>query len=103
MIKMNHLIILCILMHLYGHAMVQYPPTSGFKWLTQNKIKKFDVSTICEDNPEDCILEVHFEYPEKLHNLHNDYALTPEKIEIKKSCYQTITEKLLMSATFQLV
>ena len=61
------------------------------------------MNTICEDNPEDYILEVHFEYPEKLHNLHNDYALTPEKIKIRKSCYQIMAEKLLMSATFQLV
>ena len=28
------------------------------------------------------ILEVYLKYPEKLHVLHNDYPLTPEKLAI---------------------
>ena len=28
------------------------------------------------------ILEVHLEYPDQLHELHNDYPLAPEKLEI---------------------
>ena len=30
-----------------------------------------------------CILEVDLEYPKKLHDLHNEYPLAPERIEIK--------------------
>ena len=29
-----------------------------------------------------CFLEVDLEYPEDLHNLHNDYSLAPEHIKI---------------------
>jgi len=31
-----------------------------------------------------CILEVDLEYPKKLHDLHNEYPLAPERIEINK-------------------
>ena len=29
-------------------------------------------------------LEVHLEYPQKLHDIYNDYPLAPEKINIQK-------------------
>ena len=31
-----------------------------------------------------CILEVDLEYPENLHELHNDYPLAPEQIMVNK-------------------
>ena len=31
-----------------------------------------------------CFLEVDLEYPKELPDLHNDYSLTPDKIEIKR-------------------
>ena len=32
-----------------------------------------------------CILEVDLEYPKELHDLHNDYPLAPEQIEVNKT------------------
>ena len=39
---------------------------------------------IKKDSPTGYILEVDLEYPEKLHDIHNDYPLAPEKINIPK-------------------
>ena len=32
-----------------------------------------------------CVLEVDLEYPDILHNLHNDYPLAPESIKLETS------------------
>ena len=31
-----------------------------------------------------CVLEVNLEYPKELREIHNDYPLTPDEIEIKR-------------------
>ena len=37
------------------------------------------------------ILEVDLEYPKELHDIHNDYLLAPEKINIlKESCLNIV-------------
>ena len=36
------------------------------------------------------ILQVDTEYPDELHNLHNDYPLAPGKLEITLICCQII-------------
>ena len=47
-------------------------PTHGFKWMTQSKLENWESFS--------CILEVDLEYPNSLHNLHNDYPLAPEHL-----------------------
>ena len=59
---------------LYGWAMSKQLPTSGFEWLTDDELDDWKHLSY--------ILEVHLGYPEDLHNLHNDYPLTPERIKI---------------------
>ena len=39
---------------------------------------------IKKDSSTGYVLEVDLEYPEKLHDIHNDYPLAPEKINIPK-------------------
>ena len=70
-----------------GLEMSQFLPYGKFKWLNKKEIDKFDVnSTECnsieENSSKGYILEVDFEYPDELHELHNDYPLAPEKLEI---------------------
>ena len=36
------------------------------------------------DGPEGFILDVDLEYPEDLHNAHNSYPLTPERMVVQK-------------------
>ena len=59
--------------NLYGWAMSQYLPTGGFRWMTQKQIDKIDLTKYKEDSDKGIILEVDLEYPEELHDLHNDY------------------------------
>ena len=68
--------------NLYGWAMSQYLPTSGFKWMTKNHIDKIDLAKYTEDSNKGLILEVDLAYPEELHDLHNDYPLAPEKVKV---------------------
>ena len=60
--------------------MSSYLPYGGFKWLKY--IDEFDVNSISEKILIGYILKVDLEYPEKLHLLHNDYPLAPEKLAI---------------------
>ena len=71
--------------NLYGWAMSQYLPYSGFKWLNQKEIDRFDVNSIEENSSIGYVLEVDLKYPNELHDLHNDYPLAPEKLEINQN------------------
>ena len=66
--------------NLYGWAMSEYLPYEGFKWL--KNVDKFDVMSINEKSPIGYFLEVDLEYPDELHELHNDYPLAPEKLAV---------------------
>ena len=69
--------------NLYGNVMsFEYLPYGSFKFLSEEEIKVFDLSSIPENSNVGYILEVDLEYPTFLHDLHNDYPLCPEKIEV---------------------
>ena len=70
--------------NLYRHAMSQYLPYANFKWIKNiNKIEQ-KLMQIKKDSSTGYILEVDLEYPQELHDIHNDYPLAPEKINIPK-------------------
>ena len=60
-------------------------PYGGFKWLNQKEIDKLPLNSIGENSSDGYILEVDLEYPDELHNLHNDYPLASEKLEISRN------------------
>ena len=70
--------------NLYGWAMSQYLPTGNFKWLKQKQIDKINLAKYDENSKKGLILEVDLEYPDGLHDLHNDYPLAPEKVKVTK-------------------
>ena len=77
--------------NLYGWAMSQKLPVHSFNWMTDkelNNLFKVQVVQFWERTP--CILEVDLEYPEELHDLHNDYPLCPEKVECDKGVKKLI-------------
>ena len=68
--------------NLYGWAMRQKLPTHKFEWMTNQEIENIfnnQIVQVWEKTP--CILEVDLEYPEELHDRHNDYPLCPERVE----------------------
>ena len=67
--------------HLYGYAMSKFLPTSGIEWIDS---KEFELNKFTGNSSKRCILEVDLEYPKELRELHNDYPLAPDKIEIKR-------------------
>ena len=77
--------------NLYGCAMSMKLPTHGFKWLTSGEMEKLfntQVVQVWEKTP--CILEVDLEYPENLHDLHNDYPFCPERVKCKNGVEKLI-------------
>ena len=60
--------------NLYGWAMSKPLPTHGFKWINEEELEDWESFS--------CILEVDLEYPESLHDPHNDYPLAPETVTV---------------------
>ena len=60
--------------------MSEYLPYERFKWL--KNIDEFNVMSINEKSPIGHFLEVDLEYSDRLHKLHNDYPLGPEKLAV---------------------
>ena len=84
----NGFIFYCDANNLYGWAMRQYLPTGEFKWLTSQEIKKWTMEKILSQKNEQChgfFFEVDLDYPEELHDKHNNYPCAPEKITVEFS------------------
>ena len=62
--------------NLYGWAMCKPLPMDGFRFMSKEELKDWGSMP--------CILEVDLEYPEHLHDLHNDYPLAPERVKVNK-------------------
>ena len=80
--------------NLYGWAMSQYLPYGSFKWLSDEELNKIDLGKHKEDSREGLVLEVDLEYPNDLHELHNDYPLAPEKVKVFKDMLSEYCNKI---------
>ena len=60
--------------NLYGWAMDNPLHVKDFRWMRDEELGGW--------KSVPCILEVDLEYPDELHDLHNEYPLTPEKLKI---------------------
>ena len=71
--------------NLYGCSMIGNLPTNSFKWLQEPSVKDLDINQ-CRDfimnlDPEGdtmYVFEMDGEYPEHLHDSHNDYPMAIE-------------------------
>ena len=81
--------------NLYGHAMSEFLPTGGFKWLSDAEIEnqfpidsfKDQINTVAQNSDTGYIFQVDLQYPDELHDEHSDYPLAPESVEITSDMY----------------
>ena len=64
----------------------------NFKWV--KNVDSSDVKSISKNSLYGYILEVELEYPDELHNIHNDYVLATEKLEIYYDMLSNYCKKL---------
>ena len=88
--------------NLYGWAMSQYLPTGNFKWMSDKEIKRIDLGKYKADGKKGLILEVDLEYPQELHDLHNDYPVAKERQRYPVVCYLSTARRLPKNIPSQL-
>ena len=49
-----------------------------------NNLYGYDVNKYTNNNSKGCVLEAYLQYPKELRELHTDYHLAPDKIDIKR-------------------
>ena len=81
--------------NLYSWAMSEYLPYKGVKWL--KNIDKFNIMSINDKSPIGYFLKVDLEYPDELHELHNDSPLAPEKSAVSSDMLSKYCKKLLIN------
>lgn len=77
--------------NLYGYAMCQYLPLSGFRFLDKSEIEKLDICQVPDNAHYGYILEVDLVYPVHLHSSHNDLPFCAEQCVPPGGC----TKKLI--------
>ena len=81
--------------NLYGWPMSESLPYEEVKWL--KNVDEFDVMPVDEKSLIGYLLEVDLQYPDKLHELHSDYPLAPEKLAVSSNMLSKYCKKLLIS------
>jgi hypothetical protein len=66
--------------NLYGWSMSQPLPVAEFKFMSRYEIDQLDIMSVPDDAETGFMLEVDLSYPPRLHDLHNDLPLAPEKL-----------------------
>ena len=70
--------------------MFQKLPVNNFEWIDDtSQFNKDFIKNYNEESDKGCFLEADVQYPEKLHELHNDLRFLPNRMKIRK------VEKLL--------
>ena len=70
--------------YLYGWAMSQKLPANKFEWIEEISQFHEDFLKDCKgESDEGYFLEVDVQYPETLHELHNELRFLPERKKIK--------------------
>ena len=78
--------------NLYRWAMSEYLRYGEFRCV--KNVDGFDVMFTSEKSDTGYLLEVNLEYPDELHELHNDYPLAPEKLAVSNDMLSAYCKKI---------
>ena len=62
--------------------------------MSEKQINKINLATYKENSKKGLIIEVDLEYPKKLHKLHNDYPVGPEKVKVTENMLSNYCKKI---------
>ena len=74
----------------YGHSMLQLLPTEILDLVNP---KDFNLENYSNNSPMGCFLKTDLDYPDELHDLHNDFPLVREKNKSSKRNFVQISIK----------
>jgi len=80
--------------NLYGCAMREPLPTGNFNFLQSDEIASLDIMSIASDSTIGYILDVDLDYPDHLHDSHNDYPLAPERLTVTRDMLSDYSREL---------
>ena len=72
--------------------MSKYLRYEEFEWL--ENIGEFNVMSVSEKCEIGYFLKVNLEYPDEIHELHNDYPLAPEKLAVSSDVLSKYCKKI---------
>ena len=71
--------------NLYSWAMSQKLPVNNFKWIEDtSKFNEDFIKSYNEESNDRYFLKIDVQYPEKLHEVHNNLPFLPERMKIEK-------------------
>ena len=72
--------------------MSEYLPYEKFEWV--KNVDELDVMSINKKSDVGYFLEVDLEYPNELHELHNNYPLAPKKLAVSNNLLSAYCKKI---------
>ena len=70
--------------NLYGAAILEYLLYDGFEWVNESEVDGINFNCVSASSDVGYFLDIDLKYSGKLHELHNDYPLAPEKLKVKE-------------------